>query len=165
MATSFTQLINRFFSRIEEDREFFQYYSLSDEEALNLAQTRAQHYLMNAVDRMMLEGCPEIDFSDMDIALLQFNVDLTSREIFILASLMYEYYLEKDISKIKIMDNSFTPTELRVFDKSNLRNSFKALYDGVCQRNLEMLDSYRNTDRLTGAYKGIDFAAFDEEES
>lgn len=165
MATSFDLPIERFFHRIEEDRDFFQYYSLSDEEALSLARKRAAYYLQNAIDRMMLEGNPEIDFSDTDTVLAQFNVDLTSREIFILSSLMYEYYLDKDVAKIKIMDNSFTPTELRVFDKSNLRSSFMALYDDVCQKNLLLLDSYRNTDRLSGSYKSIDFSAYEEEES
>lgn len=163
MATPFVTVIDRFFNRIEEDRDFFEYYSLSDGEAMQLANRRAMFYLRNAVDRMILEGTPEIDFTDTDEMLAQFSEDLTSREVFILASLMYEYYLEKDIAKIKTMDRSFTPTELRVFDASNARTSFKALYDGVCENNRLLLDSYRNTDRLTGQYKGIDFSSYDDE--
>lgn len=163
MATPFTDVIERFYHRIEEDRDFFDYYGLSEMEALALARTRSIAYLNNAIDRMMLDGKPDIDFSDVDVMLNQFNVDLTPREVFILSSLMYEYYLEKDLSKIKIMDNSFTPTELRVFDTSNLRASYLALCDSVAAKNMSLLDSYRNTDRHTGAYKGVTYTSFDEE--
>ena len=94
MATPFVTVIDRFFNRIEEDRDFFEYYSLSDGEAMQLANRRAMFYLRNAVDRMILEGTPEIDFTDTDEMLAQFSEDLTSREVFILASLTYEYDLE-----------------------------------------------------------------------
>lgn len=164
MATSFELPINRFFHRIEEDREFFQYYNLSDTAAFQLAQTRAMSYLHNAIDRMMMDGMPTVDFSDIDDAAAQFNIDLTSREVFILASLMYEFYLEKDIAKLKTYNVNYTSTDLKVFDPSNARNSFKALYDGVVLKNEKLLDQYRNTDRLTGAFKTIDFSAYGEED-
>lgn len=164
MATSFESPINRFFARIEEDREFFDYYNLSDTAAFQLAQARATNYLYNAIDKMMLEGMPEIDLTDIDETLAQFNEDLTSREVYILASLMYEFYLEKDISKLKTYNVNYTATDLKVFDPSNARSTFQALYDGVVARNQLLLDQYRNTDRKTGAYKTIDFASYDDEE-
>lgn len=163
MATPFELPINRFLYRIEEDREFFQYFQLSDAAAFQLAQTRAMHYLHDAIDKMMLDGMPEIDFTDYDEAVAEFNVELTSREVFILASLMYEFYLSKDIAKLKTMNVNYTHTDLKVFDPSNARNSFKALYDGVVQENMRLLDQYRNTDRLTGAFKKIDFSAYEED--
>lgn len=164
MATSFELPINRFFARIEEDREFFQYHNLSDTAAFQLAQTRATNYLRDAIDKMMLEGMPEIDFSDVDEVVAQFNADLTSREIYILASLMYEFYLAKDIAKLKTYNVNYTATNLRVFDPSNARSTFQSLYDGVVAKNQLLLDQYRNTDRLTGAYKTIDYGSYDDEE-
>lgn len=163
MATPFEGPIDRFFYRIEEDRDFFQYLNLDETEAMQLARRRAEHYLRNAIDRIMLDGSPEIDFSDIDEPLGQFNADLTSREVFILASLMYEYYLAKDIAKIKTYTVNYTATDLRVFDPSNARTSFMEIYNGVKAENEKLLDLYRNTDRLTGAAKGIDFASYDEE--
>lgn len=165
MATSFELPINRFFARIEEDREFFQYYNLSDTAAFQLAQRRATNYLHNAIDKMMLEGMPEIDLSDIDEAAAEFNADLTSREVYILASLMYEFYLEKDIAKLKTYNVNYTATNLKVFDPSNARSTFQSLYDGVVEKNRLLLDQYRNTDRLTGAYKSINYSAYNEEES
>lgn len=164
MATSFEKPVERFLRRIEEDRDFFQYYSLTDEQAMELAKYRADAYLHNAIDRIMLDGQPEIDFSDIDEETQIFNVDLTSREVFLLASLMYEYYLDKDISKIKTYNVNYTSTELRVFDPSNARSTFKDLYDGVCEKNVALLDSYRSTDRLTGALRSIDYISYDDSE-
>ena len=165
MATSFNLPIERFFYRIEEDRDFFQYHNLDDSLAMQLARDRATHYLNDAIDRIMMDGMPDVDFTDIDQKLLEFNADLTTREIFILSSLMYEYYLAKDIAKLKTYNVNYTNTELKVFDPSNARTSFKAMYDGVCAQNEKLLDTYRNTDRLTGAFKGIDFASYDEEDA
>lgn len=163
MATSFSKPIQRFFRFIEEDREFFDYYHLSDSEALDIATTRARAYLQDAIDRVMLEGNPDIDFADYDDVAWSFHEDLTSREIYLLASLMYERYLFKDIAKLKIWSVNYTSKELTVFSPSEARNSFKNLYDTVCKRNELLLDSYRNTERMTGAFKGIDYASYDEE--
>lgn len=165
MATSFELPINRFFYRIEEDREFFQYFNLSETAAMQLARQRAMHYLRDAIDKMMLDGMPAVDFTDYDEAAAEFNIDLTSREIFLLASLMYEFYLRKDIAKLKTYNVNYTSTDLRVFDPSNARSTFKALYDSVAQENERLLDQYRSTDRLTGGFKTIDFAAYGEEDS
>lgn len=165
MATSFELPINRFLYRIEEDREFFQYFNLSEMEAMQLARHRAENYLRDAIDRMMIDGMPDIDFTDVDDITEEFNADLTSREVFILASLMYEFYLRKDIAKLKTYSVNYTSSDLRVFDPSNARSTFKALYDGVVQENEKLLDQYRCTDRLTGAFKGINFASYDEEDT
>ena len=162
MATLFEEPIGRFFRRIEEDREFFQYNNLSETAAFQLATTRANNYLRDAVDKMMIDGMPDVDFYDYDEKIASFNFDLTAREIFILSSLMYEFYLAKDIAKLKTYTVNYTHVDLKVFDPSNARKTFKELYDGVIEENKRLLDQYRNTDRLTGAYKTIDYASYDE---
>lgn len=162
MGTPFSIPIERFFHRIEEDREFFNYYQLSDDEAMRLAEARAKAYLQNAADKIMMGGASDVDFSDVDYVLDQFNADLTSRETYLLSSLMYEFYLDKDIAKLKTLSVNYTSPNLRVFDPSNARTSFRALYGDVCEQNAVLLDTYRNTDRITGAFKGIDYASYDE---
>lgn len=162
MGTPFSIPIERFFHRIEEDREFFNYYQLSDDEALQFAKVRAKAYLQNAADKIMMGGVSDVDFSDVDGVLDQFNADLTSREIYLLSSLMYEFYLEKDIAKLKTLSVNYTSSNLRVFDPSNARTSFHTLYKDVCEQNAILMDAYRNTDRVTGAFKGIDYASYDE---
>lgn len=165
MATSFELPIERFFYRIEEDRDFFQYLNLDETHAMQLAHCRASHYLTNAVDRLMMDGMPDIDLTDCDLVLAEFNADLTSKEVFLLASLMYEYYLEKDIAKLKTYTVNYTHVDLKVFDPSNARSSFMEMYNSVKAQNEKLLDTYRNTDRLTGAFKAIDFSSYSEEEN
>lgn len=162
MGTPFSIPIERFFHRIEEDREFFNYYQLSDNDAMQLAEIRARGYLQNAADKIMMGGVSDVDFSDVDDVLDEFNADLTSREIYLLSSLMYEFYLEKDIAKLKTLSVNYTGSNLKVFDPSNARTSFRTLYRDVCEQNGALLDTYRNTDRMTGAFKGIDYASYDE---
>lgn len=165
MPTPFSIPIERFLHRIEEDRDFFQYFNLSNEEAMSLAYVRSKHYLADAADRIMIECSPEIDFCDRDDVLEQFAEDLTPKEVFLIASIMYEYYLAKDIAKLKTYEVNYTGSNLRVFSPSEARDSFRAIYQDVCSQNEALLDLYHNTNRLTGAYKGIDYASYNEEES
>lgn len=163
MATSLMDPINRFLRRIEEDRYFFMYFSLTDSEALALARKRARNYLDDAIDRMTMDGKPTIDLSDIDEAAFTFNVTLSRSEIFILSSLMYEYYLAKDISRLKTLSVNYTGTELRVFDPSNARTTFQNLYENVQKENRVLLDTYRNTDRNTGSFVSVNDISIDEE--
>lgn len=155
MGTPFLEPINRFLRRIEEDRDFFQYFQLSDDEALDLARRRARNYLEDAIDRMMMDGRPSVDLTDIDEGSFSFNIELTRNEVFLLSSLMYEYYLDKDISRIKTLNVNYTGTELRVFDPSNARSSFLQLYENVQRQNENLLDTYRNVDRETGEFISI----------
>lgn len=155
MGTPFLEPINRFLRRIEEDRDFFQYFQLSDDEALDLARRRARNYLEDAIDRMMMDGRPSVDLTDIDEGSFSFNIELTRNEVFLLSSLMYEYYLDKDISRIKTLNINYTGTELRVFDPSNARSSFLQLYENVQRQNEKLLDTYRNVNRETGEFISI----------
>nr|DAW19890.1 MAG TPA: hypothetical protein [Caudoviricetes sp.] len=155
MGTPFLDPINRFLRRIEEDRDFFQYFQLSDDEALDLARRRARNYLEDAIDRMMMDGRPSVDLTDIDEGSFSFNIELTRNEVFLLSSLMYEYYLDKDISRIKTLNVNYTGTELKVFDPSNARSSFLQLYENVQRQNENLLDTYRNVDRETGEFISI----------
>lgn len=107
---------------------------------------------------------PKVDFMGYDDKLEEFNFEMTKREIFLMASIMFECYLERDVSKLKCLSVNYAPTDVRVFDPSNARKTFQAMYEFVCSQNALLLDTYRNTDRLTGEYAGINYASFDEED-
>ena len=47
--TSYEQLYVPFFNRIEEDANFFSYYKITADEALEIAKKRAKNYLNEAV--------------------------------------------------------------------------------------------------------------------
>lgn len=164
MPTTFSLPVNAFLRRVEEDRNFFSYFKLSDEEALKLAEYRAKQYLHEAVGLLMLKCSPDVDFGDSDELLEVFNFDLTKTELFLLSSLMYEMYLSRDIAKLKCLSVNYTSTDLRVFDPSNARSTFKALYEMVCAQNLQLIDDYISKDRATGMLKGIVYSNYDETE-
>lgn len=164
MSTSIQKPINSFLLRVENDRSFWQYFNLSDTEAMALARQRAQNYLQEAIAVLILNCSPEPGLFEVDYEIGSFVNDLTQVEIYILGSLIFESYLARDIAKLKTQNVNFTPTELRVFDPSNARATFMEMYRSVQEQNKLLMDSYRNTDRLTGAFKTIDFASYDEEE-
>lgn len=163
MATPYSVPIEAFFRRIEADRGFFNYFNLSDQQAMALAIDRAAQYMRESCARIMFE-CPDgANFTDYDDVLQVLAEDLNPREVHLLSSLMYEMYLDRDIAKLRCMTVNFTPSDLRVFDPSNARSTFMEMYNAVVAKNAELLDWYRNTDRGSGALIGINFSEFDDE--
>lgn len=161
MGTKFSVLVNLFFKRIEKDKSFFRYFELDDNAAMQLAEERADTYLHEAIWRLMLQGSPTIDFGDRDEENKCFNFDLTDVEKLILPSLMYEYYLDRDVSLLKLKSVDYTPTEMRVFDPTGARNSFLNMYEQLKRTNEQLLSNYRDTDRLTREYRSFDFSKYD----
>lgn len=172
MATLASDVINAFLLRVELDRKFFNYRDVDEDDGLEVAKFRARNFLIEACGRMMLEAMPSINFTPTTIVVgedgedkpvLGWDTDLTAGEIFLLASLMCEQYMARDIAHLKTLNVNFTGTELRVFDPSNARKTFLTMYESVKARNDYLLDVYKNSDRLTGRYSAINFDAFDWE--
>lgn len=157
MATPFSVPIDAFLKRVEKDRDFFSYFGVSEEAAMALAEQRANNYLHEAVGRLYLECSPAVDFSDIDEDAKTFNFDWTLGEVLLISSLMYEYYLDRDIAYLKLQNVNYTATDLRVLDPSNARKTFMEMYNAVCAANEKRLDDYRSRDRLTGKLIGIDY--------
>jgi hypothetical protein len=160
MATPYEVPIEAFFRRIETDRDFFNYLSLSDADAIDLAKRRAVGYLREACAKIVMEAPYKSDFSNYDDGAETFRFDLTKKEVFLVASLMFEMYMSRDIAKLKCLTRDYVSTDLRVFDPSNARKTFKDLYDGVCAQNEDLLETYNCSDS-SGKLRLIDFAAYD----
>lgn len=161
--TPFSTLIEAFFKRVESDRSFFNYLNLADDEAMQLANMRAYTYLKEACAIMMVECRPSVNFFDTDEENECFNFELNGREIFLISSIMYEMYLDRDIAKLKTLSVNYTSTDLRVFDPSNARKTFMSMFQFVCARNQVLKNEYSESDRDTGAFLGVDFGAYDGE--
>lgn len=164
METPYVVFIDAFISRIEKDIDFFNYFMMIDEQAMDLAHKRAKVYLHEAFSRIMMECNPSVDFFDYDDASETLNFEVNGKEVFLVSMLMYESYLSRDISKIKIRNVDYTSTDLRVFDPSNSRATFMDIYNNVRKQNEELLDTYKNTDRMTNDYVGVDYTRYDLEE-
>lgn len=165
MSTSKQVPIQAFLRRIEKDKDFFTYFHYDAEQAMQLAIQRAEGLLEDAINRIIIECSPTVDFTDINPNTGEFNFDWTAREKILVPSLMFEYYLEKDIALLKIKEVNYTDTYLKVFDPSNARTSFMDMYKDVKSRNEILLDIYKNTDRITGEYKTVDFDLYDAEDA
>lgn len=167
MGTPYKNIIRLFLHRVELDRKYFFYNDLDEVQAMEVAESRAYVFMEEACGRICMECQPVVDFSlkYSDDGCVDenesFSFDMKPQEQYLLVSLMFEAYMSRDISYLKLMDVNFTGTEMRVFDPSNARKTFYTLYDSVCEANKSFIDTYKNSDRETGMYNTLDFSKYD----
>ena len=162
MSTPYSDFYDRFFKKIEEDEEFFNYYNLTVDESIALAKERAKTYLQEALAKLTLDSTNDVNFDDYDDMLETVTLDCTKTEIDIIANLMFEMYMFRDFAKLKSLEVNFTPSDLRVFSPSESRKSFLSMYNDIVIKNINMIDAYNSRDRLTGKRKTINYNQYYE---
>lgn len=158
MTTSFDEIYDRFFRKVEEDSDFFEYYNCTPEEAVELAKERASGYLQEAVSTLeiRLSGFADVDFYDKNDT--EFNFELVGKEIEILSRMMFIIYLERDIAKLKTVINSMTSSDIKMlYSPANERNSFDAMLKNYKNDTDIMITQYLAVDRTTGKHKKIEY--------
>lgn len=163
MSTSFEKIINKFFRKIEKDREFFSYYNVTLEEAMQLAKEQANGYLLEAVEKLTDECVPDIDFFDYDEELQVFNFKLTEKEIGLLTDLMREVYFERDFVTLKAFKIAMTPSDLNQFSPASERKTFTDMVNGIKSENVGKISQYASVDRITGKKKLINYSQYNED--
>lgn len=162
MSTPFSKVYSKFLDKVEKDTEFFNYYNLSKEESMDIAIERSKAFLEEAVADLTFKCTPDIDFNDYDDIIDEFKEDLTRNEINLLANLMFEKYVSRDVALLKTFMLNFTPTDIQVFSPANERKSFMSMYSQLQADNNIMIDNYISKDRLTGKKKGIQYSNYEE---
>jgi len=154
---SWGPVVSAFLLKVQNSPEFFNYYNLSDEEALELAVQRARGYLTEAAARICFDCSPDVDFLDFDPVLESFGFSLTSEEAELLACLMFEKFLEKDVARLRVRVDLFTSQDIKntYGVTANERRSFMEMYGSVRHNNDVLIDRYISKDRLTGKRKSI----------
>ena len=163
MSTSFEKIINKFFRKIEKDREFFSYYNVSLEEAMQLAKEQANGYLLEAVEKLTDECVPDVNFFDYDEELQVFNFKLTDKEIGLLTDLMREVYFERDFVTLKAFKIAMTPSDLNQFSPASERKTFTDMVNGIKSENVGKISQYASVDRMTGKKKLINYSQYNED--
>ena len=159
--TSFDYLYERFYQRLEKDRDFFDYYNVSLEEAKELAQKRAKNYLIDALDILCSVGGLEVDFTDYDEETEQINFETTKTENRIIVELMFQVYMERDVPLLHAFQINFTPSDLNIITPSTERTTYLNLVDKLKKDNEIRIDGYKNRDRKTGKHKyTINYSAY-----
>lgn len=159
--TSFDQITSRLLRKIEKDKDFFAYYNLSVSEVQSLVMEQATGYLYDAIDLLTSKCEPPVDMYNYDEELMEFNFELTQREIGLLASLMYEVYFERDEALLKAFKIRMTPSDLNQFSPANERKSFEDMLQRIKDENTNKIAKYVSTDRNTGKRKMIDHSQYD----
>lgn len=172
MSTEFSDINELFFDKIQKDADFFMYNNVDPEEALEIAESRAEGYLIESVSKLVLSCTPTIDFTDFDLDTTtgtpptlvpaHFNPTLTFIEMDILANLQYEMYLDKDMVLLKSLANHLSPKDMNVFSPANERRTFTDMLKFLKNENMKMIKKYASRDRLTGALRQIDYASYNE---
>ena len=163
MSTSFEKIINKFFRKIEKDREFFSYYNVTLEDAMQLAKEQANGYLLEAVEKLTDECVPDVDFFDYDEELQVFNFKLNEKEIGLLTDLMREVYFERDFVTLKAFKIAMTPSDLNQFSPASERKTFTDMVNGIKSENVGKISQYASVDRMTGKKKLINYSQYNED--
>jgi len=158
--TTYEELYTPFFNRIEKDATFFSYYNLTEAEALEIAKSRTKNYLNEAITIWERNCTLDIEII-LDDELEGISADLTHNEINLVADLMYEVYISRDIVTLKSMVNALTSTDLKMLHSpANERKTFMDMYNTLKSNNEVAMSNYNGRDRLTGKRKVIDYAQY-----
>lgn len=161
--TSFDVILERFYDRIENDEDFFNYYNVPIIEAKKIARQRSTNYLIESLDYLSSIGKLQVDFSNYNIELNRINFKLVKNEINILVELMFLIYMKRDESLLHAMRINFTPSDLNVLSPANERTSYRNFIKELTINVENMIDSYKNRDRNTGELKMmINYSTYSE---
>lgn len=156
--TSFQVFYQAFFDEMEQNRKFFRYYGVSDEEAMELATMRADNYLHEAIGRLLLSCSPEVDWYDIDEETQSFNFIATNTEISLIAKLMFEQYYEKGLGRLDVVLNTLTASDMKLLaNPSQERNSFNNMLTKIKADNDTAITKYSARDRLTNRRRTIEY--------
>lgn len=164
--TSFDDIYDVFFSKMEEDDTFFDYFDLSKEQSMSLAKERALSYLKESI-AIILRRCGAAAgeaFMSVDYDMEEFGEDLDINQIDLLANLMFEQNYKRQYSKVKAFGMQFVPTTLQAFSPANDRKTLQETMNRIHEDNLTMLDNYMSMEPGTYANKTIDYDSYAAEE-
>ena len=162
--TSFDDIYEAFFSKMEEDDTFFDYFDLSKEQSMSLAKDRALSYLKESIAIILRRCGADEAFMSVDYDMEEFEEDLDINQIDILASLMFEQNYKRQYSKVKAFGMQFVPSTLQAFSPANDRKTLQETMNRIHEDNLTMLDNYMSVEPGSYANRTIDYDSYADEE-
>lgn len=161
--TPFEYLFNRFYNRLEKDEDFFEYYNIPISEASQLAHDRARGYLLETLEILSSTEGVDVDFTDYEDDIEVINFKLKPVEMRLIANLMFQIYMERDLPLLHAFQINFTPSDLNIITPSTERSTYLNLVNKLKHDNDALLDDYRNRDRETGKLKNtINYSAYSD---
>lgn len=167
MTSSVDELYEVFFDKLEQDDDFFQYYGVSSEEALQLAKERAKSYLRGAIAELSRRVTLGFDLSltQNEDGETVFTEEITDEEVDVLTELMVLRYYERGLAKLRPRINTFSASELRVLHSpAQERNSYVEMLREVKEHCRVVVSRYGGHNRLTGSRNIVDHTIEDDED-
>ncbi len=152
-----------FYQLLESDPDFFSLYGKTEEESLEIANTRAQAYLRDAMVNFRLKYHLSFKLRLADDN--TFVEPITEDEAKILANLMFEAYLRTNYAKLQAKDRVYNGGKLTVHSPANERTSFLEMLKKVQSDNVLLCDSYSAKDRESREYKTLDYTQYGDTDS
>ena len=159
MPTTRQTIKDTFYNKIENDEAFFEYFNLPDNEAVELAEKRADNLLNEAVAYFKVKA----KNSNLDFTLDEdgnFEADFTELEIDMLAEIMNFLLFNRDYNRLKNLDMNFTPKDLQVFSPSANRKTFLDMYQALKHEVSAMIKDYCDRDRDNDKLITIDYSSY-----
>lgn len=156
--TPYQTFYDLFLNKIMEDADFFQYNNVPVQEAQQLGMAKCKIYVIEAFEELLSNCNPDVDFTNRNDELEQLNIDTTIGENELISYLMYEKYFEKDMTKLKKLQQYYTSNELNYFSPANERRTFMDMFAYLQNENRNRIKRYEARDRITGQYKGLSYS-------
>lgn len=155
MITSVDDIYQVFFDKLEENKNFFAYYGVSEQEALNLAKERSSSYLREAMVYLRRKTELEFELGVDDYG--NFIEPITEDEADLLADIMVMKYLDKKLTKLEPIVNAFAKAEMSLLHSpANERTSFAALVKEKEEDIREAISDYASKERLSSKKRMVD---------
>lgn len=161
MNTMFDEIYELFFDRIVNDKKFF-IPDIPPEELEEMAMKRAKSLLMEAIAIILTDGKldAEVNFMDKDDDMEMFNFELTLIEKQLLADIMLECYIGKDLVTLTDLKTMyFTDTDLTMYSPNEGKKVLVNAYNELRSTNRQRIDNYKSRERLTYKYKPFDYGS------
>lgn len=161
MRTAYEEIYELFFDRVINDKKFFLPNVVSEEEAQEIAYKRAKSLLLESIVIVMTFGdrdC-DVDFvGNRDDEMEEFTFELTLVEKQLIADIMLQRYLEKDITKrLNSLGTVFEDSDFKVYAPSNDVKSFNASLKELRELNERSINNYKKRDRSSYKVKTFNY--------
>lgn len=156
----YEELYELFFDRIINDKKFF-IPDIPQEELEEMAMKRAKSLMMEAIAILLNDGkldITEIDFNNRDDMMEMFNFELTIVEKQLIADIMLECYIGKDLVTLTDLKTMyFTDKDLKMYSPSEAKKVLISSYNELRLTNREKINNYKSRGRLTYRYKPFSY--------
>lgn len=151
MNTSYEDIYALFYDRVINDKKFFLTGIMSADEAEEIARQRSKSLLLESIVYIQTSGTKdcEVNFiGDRDDDLEEFKFELSLVEQQLIADVMLQKYLEKDITlRLNALGQVFEDSDLKVFSPYNDIKYFNMTLTELRTLNDDAIDRYKSRDR------------------